>query len=117
LTSISAAENNVSVSIPASSLMHHGRERAADRFGERDAVVMGDERWSFGDLDGPANACARHLVAHGVGTGDRVAVLATYTHLRRVVEVDAVPRLPSGKVLRRTLRDEWAPLIGAGKEE
>ncbi len=34
--------------------------------------------------------------------------LATYKHLRHVVVVDAVPRTPSGKVLRRTLRDEWA---------
>lgn len=32
--------------------------------------------------------------------------LATYKHLRRVVVVDEVPRLPSGKVLRRTLRDQ-----------
>ena len=37
--------------------------------------------------------------------------LATYKHLRRVVIVDAIPRLPSGKVLRRTLRDEWTPLL------
>ena len=35
--------------------------------------------------------------------------LATYKHLRQVVVVDAIPRLPSGKVLRRTLRDEWTP--------
>jgi acyl-CoA synthetase (AMP-forming)/AMP-acid ligase II len=34
--------------------------------------------------------------------------LATYKHLRDIVAVDAIPRLPSGKVLRRTLRDEWA---------
>lgn len=34
--------------------------------------------------------------------------LATYKHLRRVVVVDAIPRLPSGKVLRRTLRETWA---------
>jgi acyl-CoA synthetase (AMP-forming)/AMP-acid ligase II len=33
--------------------------------------------------------------------------LATYKQLREVVVVDAVPRLPSGKVLRRTLRDQW----------
>jgi len=37
--------------------------------------------------------------------------LATYKHLRHVVVVDAIPRLPSGKVLRRTLRDEWTPLL------
>jgi acyl-CoA synthetase (AMP-forming)/AMP-acid ligase II len=41
--------------------------------------------------------------------------LATYKQLRHVVLVDSVPRLPSGKVLRRTLRDEWAPkLAGVG---
>jgi acyl-CoA synthetase (AMP-forming)/AMP-acid ligase II len=32
--------------------------------------------------------------------------LATYKHLDRVVVVDAIPRLPSGKVLRRVLRDQ-----------
>ncbi len=37
--------------------------------------------------------------------------LATYKRLHHVVLVDAVPRTPSGKVLRRTLRDEWAPAL------
>ena len=37
--------------------------------------------------------------------------LATYKQLRHVVVVDAIPRLPSGKVLRRTLRDEWTPRL------
>jgi long-chain acyl-CoA synthetase len=44
----------------------------------------------------------------------RVAVaetLATYKQLREVVFVETIPRLPSGKVLRRTLRDEWAPKL------
>jgi long-chain acyl-CoA synthetase len=40
--------------------------------------------------------------------------LATYKQLRRIVVVDAVPRLPSGKVLRRTLRDEWTPRLQQG---
>jgi acyl-CoA synthetase (AMP-forming)/AMP-acid ligase II len=35
--------------------------------------------------------------------------LAGYKRLHHVVLVDVVPRTPSGKVLRRTLRDEWAP--------
>jgi acyl-CoA synthetase (AMP-forming)/AMP-acid ligase II len=35
--------------------------------------------------------------------------LATYKHLRHVVVVDDIPRLPSGKVLRRTLRDGFWP--------
>ena len=33
--------------------------------------------------------------------------LATYKRLHHVVVVEEIPRLPSGKVLRRTLRDEW----------
>jgi acyl-CoA synthetase (AMP-forming)/AMP-acid ligase II len=37
--------------------------------------------------------------------------LATYKQLRHVVVVDSIPRLPSGKVLRRTLRDEWTPAL------
>jgi acyl-CoA synthetase (AMP-forming)/AMP-acid ligase II len=34
--------------------------------------------------------------------------LATYKRLHYVVVVDEIPRLPSGKVLRRTLRDQWS---------
>ena len=37
--------------------------------------------------------------------------LATYKHLRHLIVVDEIPRLPSGKVLRRNLRDEWAPRL------
>jgi long-chain acyl-CoA synthetase len=43
--------------------------------------------------------------------------LATYKQLRHVVVVDAIPRLPSGKVLRRTLRDEWAPRLAAERTD
>ena len=32
---------------------------------------------------------------------------------REAVLVDAIPRTPSGKVLRRTLRDEWAPTLAS----
>jgi len=37
--------------------------------------------------------------------------LATYKQVRHLVVVDQIPRLPSGKVLRRTLRDEWTPSL------
>ncbi len=40
--------------------------------------------------------------------------LATYKQLRHVVIVDTIPRLPSGKVLRRTLREALAPSLLAG---
>ncbi len=39
--------------------------------------------------------------------------LATYKRVHRVVLVESIPRTPSGKVLRRTLRDEWAPTFAA----
>ncbi len=44
--------------------------------------------------------------------------LATYKHLQHVIEVDAIPRLPSGKALRRALRDTWTPRLAppAGSE-
>ena len=38
--------------------------------------------------------------------------LAGYKRLRDVIVVDEIPRLPSGKVLRRTLRDAWRPQLG-----
>jgi acyl-CoA synthetase (AMP-forming)/AMP-acid ligase II len=40
--------------------------------------------------------------------------LATYKRLHHLVVVDGIPRLPSGKVLRRTLRDEWSDRLAAG---
>jgi long-chain acyl-CoA synthetase len=54
-----------------------------------------------------------------VGTGELERLvadsLASYKRLRHVVVVDSVPRLPSGKVLRRVLRDQWTPeLVDAG---
>ncbi len=39
--------------------------------------------------------------------------LATYKQLRAVVIVDEIPRLPSGKVLRRTLRAQWADPVSS----
>lgn len=40
--------------------------------------------------------------------------LATYKALSAVVVVDAIPRLPSGKVLRRTLRQQWTDSVEGG---
>ena len=79
-------------------LMHRGLERAADRYGDRDAVRRGDERWSFRDLDGLANAFARHLAARGVTGGDRVAVM-TSNRTELVVAVHAVSKLGAAAVL------------------
>ncbi len=50
--------------------------RAADRDPDRTALVMGDDRVSYGQLEGSTNRLARFLRARGVGHGDRVCVLA-----------------------------------------
>ena len=55
--------------------LHRRLEVAAERFGERPAILAGDGRWSFRDLDRASNACARHLASVWVGRGDRVAVM------------------------------------------
>jgi long-chain acyl-CoA synthetase len=78
--------------------MHRRLERAADRFGDRDAVLAGDERWTFGDLDGLANAFARHLAARGVTAGGRVAIMTT-NRVEFVVAVHAVSKLGASSVL------------------
>jgi acyl-coenzyme A synthetase/AMP-(fatty) acid ligase len=53
-------------------------------------------------------------VADGELQGLVADALATYKQVRRVVVVDAIPRLPSGKVLRRTLRETWEPVVTGG---
>jgi len=59
-----------------------------------------------------------HPVAEGELQQLVAGSLANYKHLRHVVVVDSIPRLPSGKVLRRTLRDEWTPsLLAAGSAD
>jgi acyl-CoA synthetase (AMP-forming)/AMP-acid ligase II len=53
----------------------------------------------------------------GVGPDELQALvarsLATYKQVREVLVVDAVPRSPSGKVLRRVLRDEFVGRAGS----
>jgi acyl-CoA synthetase (AMP-forming)/AMP-acid ligase II len=75
-----------------------------------DCAVFGvpDER--AGEV--PVAAVQLHPGAN-VGPGELQRLvgeaLAGYKRLHRVVIVDAIPRTPSGKVLRRTLREEWDP--------
>lgn len=59
-------------------------------------------------VDGEAvvAAVAVHVPVDAAELADRVASrLASYKHLSRVVFVDEIPRLPSGKVLRRVLKE------------
>ncbi len=59
----------------AAARMHRALEQAAATYGGRDAVLAGDERWSFADLDVASNAFSCHLTGRGVVAGDRVAVM------------------------------------------
>jgi len=95
LTAISDSENMVSM---PTAWMHEGLERAAARFGGRDAIRADDQRWSFQDLDGWANAFARLLADRGVGPAGRVAVM-TSNRVEFLVVVEALSRLGAAAVL------------------
>jgi long-chain acyl-CoA synthetase len=82
----------------AVALMHHALEQAALRSGDRDAVRAGDDRWSFGDLDHWSRAFGAHLADHGVGRGDRVAVM-TSNRPDFVAAVHGISRLGAAAVL------------------
>ena len=48
----------------------------AARFGAADALVAGDRRWTYRELDADVHALAAGLAADGVTGGTRVAVVA-----------------------------------------
>src|SRR6185503_4332344 len=50
-------------------------ERNADRVADGPAILFEDERYTWAEFDGRANAYARFLAARGVGPGDSVALL------------------------------------------
>src|SRR6476619_2697133 len=95
LTSISQKRRMFPMS---SRLMHRGLEQAAARFGDRDAVLAGDERWSFQDLDRLGNSFAHHLARRGVGSGDRVVVMMT-NRPEFVAAVHGISKLGAAAVL------------------
>ena len=56
--------------------MHLGElpSNAARRFGPREALVFGEERWTFDEFNASVERVARALIATDIGRGDRVAV-------------------------------------------
>ncbi len=52
-------------------------ETAARRFAEREALVWGDERWTYAALNREVNEVAKGLLALGVAPGERVALWMT----------------------------------------
>jgi acyl-CoA synthetase (AMP-forming)/AMP-acid ligase II len=89
----------------------HGRERARQA-----ALTYGERRIGFATLDERASRVAGGLAAAGVGAQDRVALLdkkqggtRRQKCPRSVDWVEALPRNPSGKILKRELRAPyWA---------
>jgi acyl-CoA synthetase (AMP-forming)/AMP-acid ligase II len=53
--------------------------RAAQRYGERDFVVLPDRRLSFAQADQASRALAKRMLAAGVGKGTRVGLFYTYS--------------------------------------
>ncbi|MDF9717714.1 long-chain fatty acid--CoA ligase [Nocardioides sp. ChNu-153] len=49
-------------------------EGSAQRYPTRDAIVLGDTRLTYAQVDGAANQVANLLVARGIGPGDKVAL-------------------------------------------
>src|SRR5271155_4471848 len=93
----------------AAALMHHSLEQAAARFGDRDAVLAGDGRWSFRTLDELSTAFGRHLGARGVHPGDRVVVM-TSNRPEFVVAINGISKIGAAAVL---LSPAWKA-VGVG---
>jgi len=49
-------------------------EIVVDTVPDREAIVAGDRRLTYRDLDARVNRLAHHLAANGVGAGDHVAL-------------------------------------------
>lgn len=52
-------------------------DRAARKWGDRTAVIYGDQRWTYGEFAHDVDAVAKALLALGVTRGDHVAVWMT----------------------------------------
>ena len=49
-------------------------ENSADKYADRDAVVLGDTRLTYAEVNGAANQVANLLVERGIQPGDKVAL-------------------------------------------
>ena len=62
------------VAAPASYNFADVWEMAADALGDKEALVIGDERRTYAQLEERANRLANHLLGVGVGPGDHVGL-------------------------------------------
>lgn len=75
--------------------LNHLLEDACIRFATNDAVIGSDFILSYRDLDYRANQLAHHLLARGIKSGDRIAMMldrspGTYVAMLAVMKVNAV---------------------------
>jgi len=57
------------------SLIHHFLERSATRFPDKTALIHGDVRATYSEINNQANNLALHLIENGITPGDRVPLL------------------------------------------
>jgi acyl-CoA synthetase (AMP-forming)/AMP-acid ligase II len=81
-----------------SGLVHSGIEKAAQQFGDRPAILAGDRRVSYSELNDLSDGLARHLAAAGTEAGDRVAIM-TANRPEFMVAVFAISKLGAASVL------------------
>jgi long-chain acyl-CoA synthetase len=55
--------------------LHGILRKSAERFPDKIALVIEEEEFTFGELEGLSNACANGLIELGITKGDRVALL------------------------------------------
>lgn len=72
--------------------VHEFLENSARRFPEKTCLVIGQERWSYSDIDRKANRVANGLISLGVNRGDRV-VLCLPNSMELVVGIFAVLKI------------------------
>lgn len=56
-------------------LLHHAFERTAERLPHKHALVCGDQRFTYADIDRRSRQLACALAENGVGHGDRIGLL------------------------------------------
>ncbi|MEH0975269.1 amino acid adenylation domain-containing protein, partial [Micromonospora sp. CPCC 205546] len=81
--------NDATVAYPPGRLVHHLVEARAAHDPEAVALVLGDERLTYGELNTRANRLAHHLRARGVGP-DRLVAICVERSLETVVGLLAV---------------------------
>jgi acyl-CoA synthetase (AMP-forming)/AMP-acid ligase II len=90
--------------------------RAAEQFGDREALIDGSSRWTFADLADAALRSAGAMIAAGVEPGDRVAVWAPNGRLFVAAALGAVT---AGAILvplnTRFKGDEAAWILGRSR--